>query len=61
MEEFEHMWSDAFKVRLVRILLVQLQIFHHELIHVMDATLIEKGWVLEDALTWHDAVAAGDL
>ena len=51
MEEFEHMRSDAFQIGFERILLIQLKVFHHELIHVMYATLIKEGWIFKDALT----------
>ena len=51
MEEFEHMRSDAFQIGFEWVLLIQLKVFHHELIHVMYATLIKEGWIFKDALT----------
>jgi len=61
VKELEHVRAQGFQVGLTRVLLVEIQILHHKVIHVVGLTGVEEGGVLENALTGHDAVAACQL
>ena len=52
------MGAQALQVGLAWVLLVQVDILHHYLVHVVDFAVIVQAWVLENTLTRHHAVAS---
>eukprot|EP00353_Schmidingerella_taraikaensis_P012456 CAMPEP_0185574544 /NCGR_PEP_ID=MMETSP0434-20130131/5991_1 /TAXON_ID=626734 ORGANISM="Favella taraikaensis, Strain Fe Narragansett Bay" /NCGR_SAMPLE_ID=MMETSP0434 /ASSEMBLY_ACC=CAM_ASM_000379 /LENGTH=159 /DNA_ID=CAMNT_0028191165 /DNA_START=292 /DNA_END=771 /DNA_ORIENTATION=- len=61
VQEFEHVGAQSLQVRLTRVLLIQIDILRHQLVHVIDFAWVVKRRVLEDGLRAHHSVAASQL
>ncbi len=61
VQELVQMTPQDFQVGLTWILLVEVEVFETEIVHIVDLGWIEKCRVLEYALTRHNSVASCEL